>query len=175
MKTFRSHRADWLIAACAMLGLCGGVRAGTPDLAAPEITLVTQEGVHRAIIGAVDPSGARGAFVLNARPPTIAQVTQSGNANEVNIVQSSGSNTVGVRQEGNANSVKASQQNQSNSLEVIQQGNGNHANFTQAGGTRASVMQTGDAHQANIYQTSASPSIVIRQSGAGTLVQTTQY
>jgi len=149
--------------------------AKATDLGSPELTPVTRGGVNGALGAEMNMASRRVASGIGNSAALVSTIVQQGSANQISLVQSGKSNYANVDQQGTFNSVSANQRDQSNSLDVAQQGNGNSANFNQTGGTRASVIQTGDLHKADIYQASTSPNIVIRQSGIGTVVQTTQY
>lgn len=145
------------------------------DLAAAELKPVTRTDIHAALGADMAPAGQRLLALGGNTSSQVSAIVQQGDANQVSLTQSGGSNQIAAYQQGTSNSISANQQNQFNRLDVAQQGNGNAANFVQAGGARASVEQIGDAHRADVYQTSASPTIAIRQSGSGTVVQTSQY
>jgi hypothetical protein len=161
---------------CAVLWIVAvGHSAMASDLGLPELNPVTKAGVDVAIGAEMELASRRAVSVIGNAASVVSAIVQQGAGNKVSLAQGGTSNVSSINQQGMFNSASANQQGQSNSLDISQQGNGNSANFSQTGGTRASVLQVGDAHKADIFQTSISPSIVIRQSGAGTVVQTIQY
>lgn len=148
--------------------------ANATDLAKSEIVVVNKAGVDSALaidfghkfLTAVQVSDA-----LSSR----STVTQGGSSNQANVVQSGRALSITISQDGLLNTVSASQTGQLNSLDLTQRGNGNQAVFNQSGGSQATLSQVGDMHSAVINQSSTAPNISIRQSGVGTVVQTTQY
>lgn len=160
------------LAAVAASLLVAGHAVAAPDLAGPELKPVTAGGAQLAIDAAIGMAGRR---LLPLTGAASATLVQQGQSNRIDLVQGDRANVLNATQQGALNAVSASQQGMANVLDVSQQGNGNAVNASQAGGTHALVIQLGDAHRADIYQTSTSPNIVVRQSGAGTVVQTTQY
>ncbi len=158
-----------------MLNAAPTYAAQGTDLAAAELKPVTRTDIHSALGADMTQASQRLVAVGGNTASQSSAIVQQGDANQVSFTQSGGTNRIAAVQLGTSNVISASQQNQFNSLDVAQQGNGNAAHFTQAGGARASVEQIGDAHRADVYQTSASPTIAIRQSGSGTVVQSSQY
>lgn len=170
-----SHGRCIVFIFATMLNAASAHAAQAVDLAAAELKPVTQTGIHGALGADMALANRRLVAVGGNAASQLSAIVQQGDANQVSLTQSGGTNQVTAHQQGISNSIAANQQSQFNSLDLTQQGNGNAANVTQAGGARASVEQIGDAHRADVYQTSASPTIAIRQTGIGTVVQTSQY
>jgi hypothetical protein len=166
-------RGRCLALACATLSNLA--LAGATDLGAPELRPVTAGAVQAAIGADGAQANRRPAPNLGDAAGLVSRLAQHGKGNRIELVQTGGSNEVLVDQHGSGNRMAARQESQFNRLDVAQQGNGNTASFSQAGGARASVSQIGDSHRADISQTLNSPAIVIRQTGIGTVVQTTQF
>jgi hypothetical protein len=144
-------------------------QAAPPDLAKPELTVVSQPGVQQALALEYDLGRAAQAAAV------VSAIGQNGNGNHATVTQSGRALSLNIEQNGSNNSVVATQAGPFSTLDVSQQGNGNKAVFNQSGAVRATLVQNGDLHKADINQSAAAPNIVIRQSGTATVVQTTQY
>lgn len=149
--------------------------AKASDLAKPELIPISPSSISKALTVDLQGKNNKSATLGVDAATSQSSILQLGNANQANVSQMGKSLTVNLTQIGNFNTVFSTQTGLQNSLELTQQGSGNQASFIQSGNSRASLSQIGDLHKAEINQSSTAPTIAVRQTGTGTVVQTTQY